>query len=264
MVAASKMKKAQDAAVLGKPYAEKIYSATKELASHIDKKIHPLLNPGNPDGKLLAILISTNKGLCGGLNTNLFRMIQSWFAEGKNIDFISVGKKGQNFIVRSGKNLTADFSQKIPFVESIPSLVKLIIKGYINGSYREVYFVYNVFLTAMKQIPTRKQILPIYMIESEKQTLEKKSEFEFAEFVIEPSIDEILDDLLKHYLENQMRAAILEAEASEHSARMLAMKNATEAATDFVTELTLIYNKIRQEKITNEIADTVTARMALE
>src|SRR4030042_1240310 len=108
MVAATKIKKAQENALMGKPYAQKIYQATKILAQKTESNKHPLLSNGNPDGKILVILISTNKGLCGGLNTNLFRMIVNWWGNNKNIDFISLGKKSQNFVIRSGKNLIAD------------------------------------------------------------------------------------------------------------------------------------------------------------
>lgn len=260
MVAASKMKKAQDTAVSGKPYAEKIYQVTKELAKRTEKCLHSLLASGSSHGKLLVIVISTNKGLCGGLNTNLFRMLYTRFNQEGNIDYITLGKKGQSFVIRSGKNLVADFSQKLPFTENVPALTKFIVDGYTGGIYKEVYLIYNSFVTALKQMPTRKMILPITTFEP----VEQAEDISTGEFLIEPNIHDVLDSLLPHYLENQIRSAILEAEASEHSARMVAMKNATQAAFDLMSELTLIYNKARQEKITNEIADIVTARLAVE
>jgi F-type H+-transporting ATPase subunit gamma len=260
MVAASKMKKAQDQAILGKPYTEKIYQAVQELAGHVVKKFHPLLSLGNPAGRILVILISTNKGLCGGLNTNLFRMVQSLWGEERNIDFISIGKKGENFIIRSDKKLIADFSQKIPFVESVPAVTEILVNGFVAGNYKEIYLAYNTFITALKQMPTKKMILPLTAFEE----IEVKPEIQFSEFLIEPNIDDVLENLLPHYLENQIRTAIYETEACEHSARMIAMKNATDAALDFMGELTLMFNKARQEKITYEIADMVTARMAVE
>ena len=109
MVAASKMKKAQEAAILGKPYAEKIFQATRELAKKTDTKSHPLLSLGNPEGKTLAVLVSTNKGLCGGLNSSLFRTVLKWSEGNRKIDFITVGKKGQSFVVKIGGGLLADF-----------------------------------------------------------------------------------------------------------------------------------------------------------
>lgn len=260
MVAASKMKKAQEQALLGKPYAEKIYQAVQELGSHINRRNHPLLSHGNPNGKLLIVVISTNKGLCGGLNTNLFRNILTWWEKQKDTDFITVGKKGENFVARQRQGLVADFSQKLPFIANVPALVQLLIDGFIKGTHREVYLAYNTFLTALKQIPTKKMILPITDFEK----AEPAEQVKFSEFVIEPGTFEVLESLLPHYLENQIRTAIFEAEASEHSARMIAMKNATDAALDFMQELTLLYNKARQEKITYEIADLVTARLAVE
>lgn len=260
MVAASKMKKAQEKAILGKPYAEKIYEAVQELASHIDKKRHPLLSPGNPDGRILIIIVSTNKGLCGGLNTNLFRQLNNWWGKEKNVDYATIGKKGQSFIVRRGKHLIADFSEKTPFTDSVGALTDLLVDGFYKGTYKEIYLVYNTFLTVLKQIPTKKMIAPILSFEESKA----ENSVKFSEFVIEPSVDDVLSSLLPHYIENHIRTAIYEAEASEHSARMIAMKNATDSALDFTAELTLLYNKARQEKITYEIADLVTARLAVE
>lgn len=258
MVAASKMKKAQETAVAGKPYAEKIYQAVRDFAERVDRQSHVLLSNGNPEGKRLIILINTNKGLCGGLNTNLFRYLVQWIGSA-NDDFISVGKKGESFIVRWGKNLVADFSQNLPFRNSVPAIIKLVIDGFVNLKYREIYLVYNEYISALKYFPTKKKILPISLEEIEKG--EKKT---FTQFLIEPNITDIVENLLPHYLINQLRSAIFEAEASEHSARMIAMKNATDSALDLMDELTLIFNKARQEKITYEIADMVTARLAVE
>lgn len=260
MVAASKMKKAQQAAVLGKPYAERIYLATKELASRTDKKLHPLLSLGNPTGGQLVILISTNKGLCGGLNTNLFRNTASWFTDLAHTEYISIGKKGENFVVKTGRHLVADFSQKLPFTENVAAVTKLAVDGFITGLYKEVYLVYNMFMNALKHTPDKKLLLPLSVFEGKEEFQEMK----FAEFKVEPSATDILENLLPHYLESQIRTAILEAEASEHSARMMAMKNATDAAMDLMDALTLMFNKARQEKITYEIADMVTARMTTE
>lgn len=260
MVAASKMKKAQEIAQQGKPYAAKIYQIVRELAAGIENKSYKLLSSGNPTGKLLLVLISTNKGLCGSLNTNLFRSLANWFSESKNIDIVSLGQKGTSFTVRFNYNLLADFSTKTPFTENVAPVTKLIVDGFINGTYKEVYLIYNSFINALKQTPSQKLILPIKTLVDRNESTDVFSSL----FLIEPNIADILENLLPHYLENQLRAAILEAEASEHSARMIAMKNATEAAQDFMAALTLIYNKARQEKITYEIADMVTARLAVE
>lgn len=258
MVAASKMKKAQEIAVSAKPYIEKIYEAVHELSKHSEKNIHPLFMAGSQKGSTLVILISTNKGLCGGLNTNLFRRIAVWFLP-HNVKYITVGKKGQNYIVRNGKELVADFSESMPFVSSVGALTKLVVDGFLTGDYKDVYIAYNIFENALKQVPSKKMIIPITDF-SESVPTEPVTEEKFSEFIVEPKPAEILDSLLPFYIENQIRAAILESAASEYSAQMIAMKNATDAAMDLTNELTLIFNKIRQEKITYEIADMVTAR----
>lgn len=261
MVAASKMRRAIEAAQLGKLYADAIYTATRELAARTESTVHPLLGKGNPEGHTLVILISTNKGLCGGLNTTLFRSIMEWFPL-RQTEYVTIGKKGANFIVRTNKTLTADFSATVPFLECVPAVTQLLVTGFLEGKYSTVSVAYSGFVNALKQVPTKKLILPLSGLE--KRTEEESGEtLRFGEFVVEPSIDDVLSHLLPHYLENQLRSSILEAEASEHSARMIAMKNATDAASDFMEALTHELNKARQEKITYEIADMVTARMAV-
>lgn len=269
MVAASKMKKAQDTALSGKPYADKIYTAVTELARKTNIKSHQLLSPGNQSAPKLVIIISSNKGLCGGLNTNLFRYLGT-LGETEKADFITLGKKGENFVVRTSRNLIADFSAETPFSKSVVAVTKLMVEGFTGGQYSQVRVVYNNFVSALKQVPISKVILPISAFEN-KGIVDNAHEEPavaasqpFGEFTIEPSVENVLESLLPHYLENQIRTAIFESEASEHSARMIAMKNATDAADDLITDLNLVYNKARQEKITYEIADMVTARMAVE
>jgi F-type H+-transporting ATPase subunit gamma len=265
MVAASKMKKAQQLALSGRPYAEKIAEMVSTFVKKIDQGSHPLLTK-NETGKTLIILISTNKGLCGGLNSNLFRSFRNWFSQEtlQEAVCVTLGRKGEQFLIRSKGNLIADFSDKKPFSQNIPALTTLITEGYLKKEYKEVYVVYNNFVSALSQEPTRKRILPISAFESVKKEELKEEKENDLEFVIEPSIDQILDVLLFHYLENQIRDSILEAEASEYSAQMIAMKNATDNALELIDLLTLEYNKARQEKITFEIADMVTARLAVE
>ena len=259
MVAASKMKKAQARALNSKPYADKINQAVKILAQNVNRRDNPLLGNGNPNGITLYILISTNKGLCGGLNTNLFRYLMNKVNRENNLEFISIGKKGVNFILRWNKKLLADFSESSPFLDCVPAVTKLITEDFINGKLAEVVLVYNNFISALRQEPYDKKILPIGKIDkADTSEIEK-----FNEFVLEPSGGEVLNSLLPHYLENQIRSAIYEAEASEHSARMMAMKNASDAANDLIGGLTLLYNKARQEKITYEISDIVTARLSI-
>ncbi|MFZ2025082.1 MAG: ATP synthase F1 subunit gamma [Microgenomates group bacterium] len=260
LVAASKMKKAQAAAIAGKQYAQKIYEMVTNLASRTEVTNHPyLVRPSILTGKRLIILISTTKGLCGGLNSNLFRFCIKTYPDFQKADVITIGKKGTSLVVRFGANLKADFSDTVPFIHSVPAIVELMVTEYIAGKYDGVDVVYNEFKSALQQIPKKKTVLPLTI-----ETAEEKEEESFSEFVIEPSKKEVFDALLPHYLENQIRDAVLQAEASEHSARMVAMRNATDNAMSLIDGLTLMYNKERQAKITFEIADIVTARLAVE
>ncbi|TSC54237.1 MAG: F-type H+-transporting ATPase subunit gamma [Microgenomates group bacterium LiPW_16] len=256
MVAASKMKRAQEKALMGKPYCQKIYQVVAELAAKTDPTLHPLLT--SPLGKgVLVVLISTNKGLCGGLNTELFWASLNWFPSQIPTDFITLGKKGALFVARIGRNLIADFSEKVPFSENVGAIASLATEEFLKGKYKEVNLVYNDFISVLRWQPEKKTILPLKL-----PPLEER-EF-FAEFLMEPSYDFIFEALLPHYLEVQIRASILSAEAAEHVARMLAMRNATDNALELVRDLTLEYNKTRQQGITAEIADIVTAKRAVE
>jgi F-type H+-transporting ATPase subunit gamma len=258
LVSASKMRKAQQQAIAGKLYAQKIRDMVFALASRTDITNHPLLRAPIADTKKrLVIVISTNKGLCGGLNITLFRSMMKEYPSLTDPEFVSLGKKGTNFITQMHGVLKADFSDKIPFIDSVPAITQLLTDTFLSGNVAGVDIVYNEFVSALKQIPTKKTLLPL--------TLSGIGE-EIAgpDFLIEPSISEVFNELLPHYLENQVRDAVLQADASEHSARMVAMRNATDNALSFMEELTLVYNKARQEKITYEISDMVTARLATE
>ncbi len=258
LVAASKMKKAQAAAISGRTYAQKIYEMVIRLSAHADAAEHPLLKkPAHVAGKRLAVVLSTNKGLCGGLNTNLFRFLVTEYKDEQS-DYVSLGKKGTGFLVRSGAMLKADFSETAGVEARISALTDMIVTSFTGGEYDGVDLVYNEFLSVVRQAPRKKTILPLTL-----ESVESKSEYPLEEFLIEPTVGEVFNALLPHYLENQVRDAVLQAEASEHSARMIAMRNATDNAVSLTEELTLLYNKARQEKITYEITDMVTARLAV-
>lgn len=266
MVSASKMRKAQDAAVSAKPYQEKIFEAVETLSAGVNRDMHDLLAEGNEKGKTLVVLISTNKGLCGGLNTTLFRQVTKWFDRTNDIDYVSLGKKSQHYCVRSKQNLIAHFAND-DFLEVAQPVTELFTQNFINGTYKEVYIVYNQFINSLSQKPARTRVLPIEIAHEKKEidtTGEGTLDDGLLEFLIEPSPARVLDALLPHYVEVQVRAAILEAAASEHSARMIAMKNATDNAKSLIGDLTLAYNRLRQERITYEISDMVTARLSVE
>jgi len=263
MVAASRMKKAQDAALFGKPYRQKINETVVRLSQGVDKSLHPLLRDDDKlEGKTLNILISTNKGLCGGLNTNLFRAVQRLFLEKENIDYLTMGKKGESFIVRTKKNLVADFSSD-NFLTDVPAVIAFCADGFLREEYKTVNLIFNEFINSLKQLPAVRRLLPIGVLAATQKEEIVESRENRREFLIEPSAPELLNSLLPHYLEIQLRNAILESLASEFSARMIAMKNATDNASSLISDLTLVYNQLRQQRITYEIADIVTASIGI-
>ncbi len=264
LVAASKMRKAQNAAISGKLYAEKIYEMVLRLSAKVEISSHPLLTrPKTLTGKRVIIFISTNKGLCGGLNSNLFRFHDRTYADVRKLSYITCGSKGATHVVRLQGELLADFSPVVPFTGNVPAVTELARTRYLTGTFDGVDIVFNEFVSVLRQTPRRKTILPLTLehVNTEQGNTDKNSS---KDILIEPNIPEVFDALLPHYLENQIRDAILQAQASEHSARMIAMRNATDNAIALTDELTLMYNKARQEKITYEISDMVTARLAVE
>lgn len=267
LVAASKMRKAQAQAVSGKLYANKIYEMVMRLSSKANAVHHPLLTkPALITGKRLIVVISTNKGLCGGLNANLFRFIARAYEQKFSQHALLVyGRKASDFFTRFGGTIIADFSQTVPFTKTVPALVELITREFLSGRVDGVDIVYNDFVSVLVQTPKKKTVLPLTIDSSavEHET-HVGPEDTALDFTIEPGVKEVFDLLIPHYLENQIRDALLQAEASEHSARMIAMRSATDNASSLVEEYTLIYNRARQEKITSEITDMVTARMGVE
>ncbi|OIN95089.1 ATP synthase F1 subunit gamma [bacterium CG1_02_42_9] len=272
MVAASKVKKAQQQVLDGKPYTERIYEMVGNVTRRVDPELHPLLRKFDKlqDLRFLIVLVTTNKGLCGSLNTGLILALDTWIktqqekAVTKTIDFITIGKKGQRFVLRKGIHYIADFSETVPFINVISPLASLISEKFLNWEYDMVWVAFNEFISALKQEPHIKRILPISP-ETEPEIFNQMAQTkeESFHYLIEPEPQEVLEFVLPLYLQVQIRNAILEAEASEHSARMIAMKNATDNALALIDGLTLEYNKARQQAITYEIADIETARLSI-
>ncbi len=255
MVAASRVQKAQDAALRSKPYADKVYELVSAVSGERENADLPLLRQPESVNRDLYILISSNKGLAGSLNTNLLGSLKKHLDQ-TNIphSFITLGIKGRNLTLKYG-DLVADFSEIEPFYKNIPSVVDTMSDLFISGQVDRVYLVYSDFKTIMTQEPTIKQLLPIVAADSEAIS---------TPYVFEPTSREVLENLLVFYIENQVRDAMHEAEASEHAARMIAMKNASDNAHDLSDALSLEYNKVRQSAITTEISDIVTSKVSLE
>lgn len=259
MVAASKMRRAQEQAVLSRPYADKLVEMTVDLAERVSPRLHPLLvNPELDQTDLRqkkgVVLITPDKGLCGGLVSNLGKEIAAL----GHCQYVVVGKKGKELVLKLGYRIVAEFDLGLaqPSFDFVIPIARVVTEGFVKGDFGEVLLVYTHFETTLSQHPARRQLLPISLL--------KAREPGQLEYLFEPSPDDILKAILPHYVEIQLYQVILEATASEHSARMVAMKNANENAAEIVKELRLVFNELRQQQITREIADVVTARMALE
>lgn len=258
MVSASKVQKAQDKAQSAKPYAQLVYQLTQSLSGEATDHLEiPLLRQPEIFTNHLYVIVSTNRGLAGSLNTNLLRSLSKQLHEddSPNKQFITVGKKCRNFALKHGE-LIADFSEEANS-EDIVGLTANITNLFIEGKTDKVTFIYNDFISALTQEPTFRQLLPI-------SNGTEKAEETNGTYTFEPDAAILLPEILPFYLEVQVREILVEAAASEHSARMMAMKNASDNAANLSYSLSLYYNKVRQSAITNEINEITTAGLALE
>ncbi len=257
MIAASKLKRAQEAAALGRPYVNKLSSISQNLSTKIDNdSIHGYMKNSSKTTKRLIIVISPDKGLSGALVTNLLKEV--YRSNPTNHDYyVIIGKKAESSIVSLGKEVIASFpfGTILPSFDMVYPITKIVDEYFLNEKVFEVKIVSTKFTTVFSQTPTTTDILPIKL--SEEKTLEKNNVMLF-----EPNLLELLPSLLQHYLEMIIYQSLLENYASEQAARMLAMKNATDNALEVIEELKLDYNKSRQEKITNEILDIGSAAFA--
>lgn len=254
LVAAAKMRKAQIAAISSRPYSQTLHQVLTTVKMKSHKKSHPLLLE-NKASKQLIIIISADRGLAGGLNINIFREIIRM--EIKDADFITVGKKAAEFIVKTASPLTASYkSDEKGTLELARELAKMAIDAYIKKEVSKVAIIYQHYLSTIKQVPAWSQLLPIDITNQQQDEQEGPS----TDMLFEPNADQILETILPHHVLTQIYQVLLESKASEHSARMVAMKNATEAAGDLVEDLTLTYNQARQEAITKELLDIITAQ----
>ena len=262
MVAASKMRKAQDRALSSRPYTDRLHQILATLEGRIDPQLHPLLQ-AKLAGKTLVILLTTDKGLCGPYNTNLFRSLETWAANTKNVDlrFVTIGKKGGSYIAKTGRDLAAQFSafpDRFAYEDTL-AISQLALDGFLNSDVKQVYLGYMHFVNTLSQQPQFTQILPITRLFTPLPDAAAAT----SQYLLEPSAREILNWLLPYYVELLIYQAVLNALASEHSARMVTMKSAHDNATDIVADLTLDYNRARQTKITSDLLDVITARTAL-
>lgn len=263
MVAASKMRKTQERMAASRPYSEAIRKVISHIAKGNVEYKHPFLTPREVI-KVGYIVVSTDRGLCGGLNVNLFKTVLNELKaqddKGVKASVGLVGNKAISFFQSMGLETQLQVSGlgDAPAMEDLVGIVNGMVKAYRDGEIDEVHIVYNRFVNTMSQKPTLQQLLPLPALEDD--SLDKQGSWDY---IYEPSPQVLLDSLLVRYLESQVYQAIVDNLASEQAARMVAMKAATDNAGNLITELQLVYNKARQASITNELNEIVAGAAAI-
>jgi F-type H+-transporting ATPase subunit gamma len=256
-VAASKLRRAQDSTLAARPYSEKIDEVLADVAAVLGGEDHPLLKETG-EGKRLLVLITTDRGLAGPLNTNTIRFVAKEITEHKgDIAVISVGRKGRDAMRRARVPIDAHFAgygDKPTFADVLP-LARLISDDFLAGKYARIDIVFSRFISTLSQRPVIDQLLPI-------EASEDTEGIPGNQFIFEPDPRTVLQQLLPRYVATRLFHAVLEGKASEESSRMVAMKNATENAEELIDDLTLAYNKVRQSNITREMIEIATGARA--
>lgn len=268
MVAASKMRKAQERMRKARPYGEKIRNVAAHMSRASTEYRHPFLIQRDTVKRIGIIVVTSDKGLCGGLNTNVLRkavnQMRTWEAEGEQIEVCCIGNKGLGFMSRIGANIISQITGlgDIANIEKLIGAIKIVLDGYTADRFDRVYLFYNRFVNTMKQEPTMEQLLPLSdeRMHAGKQDTEQKK---LWDYLYEPEAKPIIDDIMVRYVEALIYQAVTENMASEQSARMVAMKAASDNAGNLINELTLIYNKSRQAAITKELSEIVGGAAAV-
>jgi len=266
MVAASKMRKAQDRMRAARPYSDKIRNITSNLATANPEYTHPFMAQAKgTEAKAVGfIVVTTDKGLCGGMNTNVLRLVTQKTRElelaGNKIEAVAIGNKGFGFLNRVGVNVVSHVVQigDTPHLEKLIGPVKVMLDAYQEGKLDAVYLCYTKFINTMRQEPVVEQLLPL---SAERMTADKGSHS--WDYLYEPDAQVVIDELLVRYLEALIYQAVAENLASEQSARMVAMKAASDNAGNVIGELKLVYNKTRQAAITKELSEIVAGAAAV-
>jgi len=262
MVAASKMRKTQERVLAARPYAKKMGQVIRHLAQARSEYKHPYLAERECK-RVGIILISSDRGLCGGLNSNLFRkfvgQLKDWNEEGTEVVMASIGSKGEGFLGRLGGNVLGSVTHlgETPSLEDIIGVVKGMLNEYDEGKIDRFYIAHNDYVNTMTQTPEITQLLPVYTEELDDQLTHH------WDYIYEPDAKEVLDQLLIRYIESLVYQGVLENNACEQAARMVAMKSASDNAGTLIDELQLIYNKARQAAITQELSEIVAGAAAV-
>ena len=267
MVAASKMRKAQDRMRAARPYAEKVRNIAANLGKANPEYVHPFMKTN--DAKAAGVIVvTTDKGLCGGLNTNVLRVVTGKLRElqasGTAISAVAIGNKGLGFLNRIGAKTVAHATQlgDTPHLEKLIGPVKVLLDAYAKGEINAVYLSYTRFINTMKQEPVLEPLLPLSAAKMEAEAQASGTQASW-DYIYEPDAQSVIDDLLLRYVEAIVYQAVAENMASEQSARMVAMKSATDNAGNVINELKLVYNKTRQAGITKELSEIVAGAAAV-
>ena len=271
MISVSKMRKAQDRMRAARPYAEKVRNIAAHLGQANPEYVHPFMKRNDAKSAGM-IVVTTDKGLCGGLNTNVLRgvtnMLRDQQSQGVSVQAVAVGNKGLGFLNRIGANVVAQVTQlgDRPHLERLIGPVKVLLDAYAKGELNAVYLTYTRFINTMKQEVVMEQLLPLSAVQmkedaraSEAATGQKHG----WDYLYEPDAQSVIDDLIVRYVEALVFQAVAENMASEHAARMVAMKAATDNAGNVIGELKLVYNKTRQAAITKELSEIVSGAAAI-
>lgn len=260
LVSAFKMRKAQLSEIESRPYRDNLENVIHRLVPKIDPSLSPLLlDKEKKSGKSVIIIISSNKGLCGTFHTNIERFILNSVDMEKN-DFITVGKKVAQFISRLGGSVVADYSS-VSALHETSAIFTQVAEKYLNGTYDCVFVIYNKFISTFSSETVQTVLLPLTISSINADTKAKEPP---VEYLVEPSPQDLINPLLHDFVEEKIRGAVISSLAVEHSARMIAMKNATDNANDVIYSLTLLGNQLRQGKITSELLDMITAKESVE
>jgi F-type H+-transporting ATPase subunit gamma len=275
LVAASKMRKAVNSVIGSRPYSKLAWATVKSISSRVDTTLHPLLRQRDEVKKVLVLLITSDRGLAGGFNTNILKKTRETIkalGDGVEIQTVCIGKRGADAMRRMDLPIMASFldiTNNTTFEEVLP-IGQMVIEEFIAGSFDKVLVAYTDFVSAIAQAPLILELLPLSS-EEEMAELGKVGEESQVgqvgvegEYTFEPSPEKVLDQILPRLVETMVYQAVLESAASEHSARMMAMRSASDAAADMIDDLTFTFNQARQASITQEIAEISSGKAALE
>ena len=268
MVAASRMKRAQDAILAARPYSDELRAALSRVAAVVGEEVHPLL-ARRPVKRVALIMITTDRGLAGSLNANAIRSALRWTQQkigsgnGETrveVEAITIGRKGRDGLRRAGIPIAAHFPQlgDRPSFSDVTPIARLVTEDFLEGKFDEIDVAYSTFISTLTQRPEIKPLLPIVSPEQA-----EGAETENDEYLFEPSPEAVLSRLLPHFVAIDLYRAVLENQASEQSARMIAMRNSTDNANELIEDLTLVYNKTRQATITREMIEIASGAEAL-